>query len=123
MKIRTANNDKYASADIDYQPSLCFQTVAEWLNYHHRGEDDSIYDVMLKDTALLVDVLELLHMVGPSKVVGFRKAFEGLVDGIVYDLVTEYNVYDENYSTEELIIKLKKRVYRIREKEIKEVYK
>jgi hypothetical protein len=57
-------------------------------------------------------------MVGPSKTRCFKKAFEGLIDGIVYDLVTEYEVYDENYSTDELIVKLKKRVYRIRKKEI-----
>jgi hypothetical protein len=122
MKIRTANNDRYASADIDYQPSLCFQAVADRLDFSCGEEDTSIYDEMLRDTALFVDVLELLKMVGISKTKCFKKAFEGLVDGLVYDLVTEYGVRDNNYETDKLIVDLKKKIYSLREKEHKKLY-
>lgn len=49
MKIRTANEDKYASADIDYQPSFCFQAVADQLNYGCQENDKDIHDGMLRD--------------------------------------------------------------------------
>jgi ABC-type ATPase with predicted acetyltransferase domain len=100
MKIRTANNDRYASADIGYQPSLCFQAVADRLDFNCQKEDTSIYDDMLRDTALFVDVLEILKMVGISSAECFKRAFKGLVDGMVYELVSEYDVPDENYPTD-----------------------
>jgi len=61
---------------------------------------------MLRDTALFIDVMELLKMVGVSKTKCFKKAFEGLVDGLVYDLVTEYGIRDNNYETDKLIVDL-----------------
>jgi hypothetical protein len=122
MKIRTANNDKFASADIDYQPSLCFQAVADRLDFNCQKDDTVIYEDMLRDMALFVDVMELLKMVGVSKTKCFKKAFEGLVDGLVYDLVTEYGIRDNNYETDKLIVDLKKKIYSLREKEAKNLY-
>lgn len=122
MNIRTANNDRYASADIDYQPSLCFQAVADMLDYNCQEEDTAIYDDMLRDTALFVDVLEILKMIGIPSAEGFKRAFRGLVDGMVYELAGKYGVPDDNYPTEKLIVDLKKKIYSLREEEIKKMY-
>lgn len=66
MKIRTANNDRYASADVDYQPSLCFQTVADHLNYGCNENDKDIYDVILRGIALFTDILEVVNLFSMS---------------------------------------------------------
>jgi hypothetical protein len=122
MKIRTANNDRFASADIDYQPSLCFQAVADRLDYNCQEEDTAIYDDMLRDTALFVDVLEILKMIGIPSAECLKRAFRGLADGMVYELASKYDVPDENYPTDKLIVDLKKKIYSLREKEDKKLY-
>ena len=119
MKTRTANNDRYASADLDYQASLCFQAVAENLDYSCQENDTSIYDGMLRDISLFIDMLEIVKMAGISSAGCFKKAFEGLVEGMVYDLAINYDVYDDNYPIEKFMVKLKKRVYRTVEKNLK----
>lgn len=41
MKINTANHDKYASADIDYQPSLCFMDSEEIISYGEKEKKEA----------------------------------------------------------------------------------
>jgi hypothetical protein len=57
MKIRTASNDNFASADIDYQPSLCFEPVYDYLSYVCEEDDKSIFDGMSRKIALFIDML------------------------------------------------------------------
>ena len=57
MKIRTADNDKYASTGIDYQPSLCFEPVYRHLSYVCEENDEDIFDGMSRNIALFIDML------------------------------------------------------------------
>jgi hypothetical protein len=57
MKIRTASNDNFASADVDYQPSLCFEPVYRHLSYVCKENDKSIFDGMSRKIALFIDML------------------------------------------------------------------
>ena len=56
MKIRTASNDNFASADVDYRPSLCFEPVYRHLSYVCEENDKSIFDGMSRKIALFIDM-------------------------------------------------------------------
>jgi len=57
-----------------------------------------------------------------SSAICFKKAFEGLVDGIITDLAINSDVYDNNLPLVELVRRLKKQVYIDKEYIIKNNY-
>lgn len=124
MKIRTANNDKYTSADIDYQPSLCFQPVAEEFKFNKKEESGkSVNDEIGRNISIFVDMLEIVNMHWYSSAICFTKAFEGLVQGMIADIALNYcDEYDEKMPLEQLLAKVKKQIYIDKEYIIKNNY-
>ena len=120
MKITTSQNDIFAAAEIDYKPSLCFQAVEKCLNYFCEEEDEDIYGEIKRKIAMFVDMVEIVNITSPSKVICLYKAFDGLVEGILLDMAIDYDVEIEK-PLEKIAAELKKQVYQVREKEIKKI--
>ncbi len=121
MKINTANHDKYASADINYQPSLCFMASEEIIptEEEKRKKRD---EEMAKSISLFIDVLEIANMFCSSSKILFDKAFQGLAEGIIRELAERYSNYNEKISLEEMIVKIKKGIYAEKEYIVKNNY-
>lgn len=119
MKITSSKNDIFASSEIDYQPSLCFQAVEKHLGYFCEENDKDIYDEIKRKIAIFVDVVEITNIASPRKIVCFYKAFEGLIEGILLDMAVEYDVDAVDQPLDILAAELKKKVYQVREEKIK----
>ena len=92
------------------------------MNYGCHENDKDIYDGMLRDIALFTDILEVVNIFGMSSAMCFKKAFEGLADGIITDLAINSDVFDDNLPLGELVSRLKKQVYIDKEYVIKNNY-
>ena len=123
MKITTAGNNKYASADIDYQPSLCFQVVAEEFEFSKKNEiekDKSTFEKIERSISLFIDMLEIVNIHHHSSANCFSKAIEGLISGMAADIgVFYYDDYNEDAPLGEQLTYLKKLIYLDKENMIK----
>ena len=128
MKITTSEKDHYSSSEILYQPSLCFQVVAEEFKFSQKNKiekDKNTMEKMEKSISLFIDMLEIVNMHNSTSTACFYKAIEGLIEGMIID-ITDY--YEEDYnencidnrSLEEKPTHLKKMIYMFREYDVRQ---
>ena len=72
---------------------------------------------------MFVDMVEVVNITSPSKVICFYKAFEGLVEGVLLDMAIDYDVDEVDQPLDKVAAELKKKVYQVREEEIKKLAK
>jgi len=116
MKIETSNKDKLASAEVYYHPSQYFKLTAEEFGLGEETEDSkSVYEEMARNISIFIDMLEIVNMDFNASEVCFNKALEGLIKGMAAEISLNYNnEHDEQMALEELLAKVKRRVYKDR---------
>jgi hypothetical protein len=103
MKIITGEKDNDASATIYYQPSKYFQEVTT---------EGDFEEEMTKSISNFINMLEIAHMDYYSTKIFLNKALQGLIEGVVNKVLIDYDgEIEEDKSLEQLLDKLKKRVY------------
>jgi len=103
MKIITGDKDKNTSAMVYYQPSKCFQEVTE---------ENELEEEMTKTISNFINMLEIAYMDYYSTKIFLNKALQGLIEGVAAKVLIDYDgEIEENITLEQLLEKLKNRVY------------